>query len=446
MKNLASILVALLMYVPLTAQVVTLRFEGANTSQRNYIADVDGKKYYSANADLTTNATAKQIVISNLAFGTHKLTIYESSDNSTVVNQTDPLYTNTFQLRSGYDMVIAVRKNGQVAFSEKKMDQNTSATTYAAMADTEFDKLVKSVNAKWSQTSKYDAIKAAFANKSYYFTTEQVGQLLLLITSETKRLELAKLSYPKVTDPNNFADVSDLFKTQSNKDNIDKFIQSKNPDVVAGIDNSKLPISNQQFNQLQRKIKNQYEQSGKYAVLRDALNVSTNYFTTAQLKQLLPLITTESDRLTLAKQSYARVSDVNNFSSLSTLFTTQANKDEFNNFIRYGESTASGQFTNRTPMSDGDFSKLHLKARLHFRQSSTVSDIKAALTNTNNYFTVEQVRSLLSLVSAESDRLTLAKLAYFRVVDPASFTQLYDLFTSQASINDLNNHIKSNPI
>jgi hypothetical protein len=342
-------------------------------------------------------------------------------------------------------MVIAVRKNGQVTFSEKRINQQTNTGVNAALTQTEFDKLLKSVNGKWSQTSRADAIKSAFTNKSYWFTTDQVGQLLLLLSSETKRLELAKLSYPRVTDPANFADVSDLFKIQSNKTNIDQFIQSKNTEITSstGIDNSRPPLSTQQFNQLQRKIKNQYEQSGKYAVLRDALNPGTNYFTTAQLNQLLPLISSESDRLALAKQSYSRVSDVSNFSNLSTLFTTQANRDEFNNYIKYG--TSSTPYANRTAMSDGDFTKLQLKARLHLHRASIVSEIRTAFTNTANYFTLDQIRSLLSMVSSETDRLSLAKLAYPRSVDPANFTQLLDLFALQANKDELNNYIRSNP-
>jgi len=291
-------------------------------------------------------------------------------------------------------------------------------------------------------------VKSAIANKSNYFSTDQVGQLLLQITSETKRLELAKLSYPRVTDPTNFSDVVDLFKVQANKDNIQQFIQAKNPEIggTTGTDYLHQPLTTQQFNQLQRKIKNQYQAAGKYAVLSDAFNTTTDYFTTVQLKQLLPLITTESDRLTLAKQSYSHVADPTNFSTLYTLFTTQANRDEFNNFVKYGQSTSTtGQYANRVAMSDGDFSKLQLKARLHFSQSNTVSDIKSALSNTSNYFTLDQIRSLLTMVKSESDRLTLAKLAYQRVVDPTNFSQLYDLFTSQSSIDELNNYIKTNP-
>jgi Domain of unknown function (DUF4476) len=450
MKNLASIFVALLVYVPVvTAQKVTIRFEGLananNSTAQNYIADVDGRKYYSSDGESTPNSAAKQIDITNLSTGSHKITVYEATSNSSV-STNNALYSNNFQLRSGYDMVIAVRKNGQVSFSEKKMKETSSAVAKAPMTDADFQKQLKTVNANWSQTSKYNTVKSAFSNKAYYFTTDQVGQLLMPITSEAKRLELAKLSYPKVTDPENFADVSDLFKTQSNKDNIDAFIKSKNSEIAAttGINSARPPISTQQFNQLQRKIKNQYQESGKIAVLKDALTVNKYYYTTAQLKQLLLLIPTETERLTLAKQSYARVSDETNFASLYTIFNTQANRDDFNAYVRYGGTVSSTTtVTSRPAMSDGDFTKLQLKARLHFRQSSTVAEIKTALDNTNNYFSVDQIRSLLSLVSAEADRLTLAKLAYGKTVDPANFTSLYDLFTSQNSITELNNYIKS---
>ena len=95
-------------------------------------------------------------------------------------------------------------------------------------------------------------------------------------------------------------------------------------------------------------------------------------------------------------------------------------------------------------MSDSEFSKLKSKAMLHFRQSSVIADIKTALNNKNNYFTVEQLRSLLSMVTTEASRLDLAKLAWHRSADPTSFTQLYDMFT-QASVNTLNTYIRSNP-
>ena len=457
MKTLYFLLLGIFLHVSALSQTVTLRFEGAansnNTNTRNYEVNLDGKKYYSSNANFIGTSRDKQILLTDLQLGSHQLSVYRITSNSTVSNSgTDaPVYSNSFQLREGYDMVIVIRRNEQVTFSEKRNTSTTGTGNIAKipMTDTEFDKQLQSVKSKWSQTTRYTAMKTGFANKTYFYTTDQVGQLLLLITSETKRLELTKLAYPKVTDPNNFADVADLFNSQANKDNIEKFILSKNPasseSTNTGVNDPRPPITSQQFNLLLQRVRNQYEQSGKYAVLRDAFNASTDYFTTSQLRQLLSLISTESERLALAKLSYTRVSDASNFTSLYDLFNTQASRNELNNYIKYGETTASaGQYSNRIAMSDGEFSSLRLKASLHFRQSSVVTDVKEALTNTNNYFSLGQIRSLLSMIASEPDRLMLAKLAYHRATDPTAFTQLFDMFSSQANIDNLNNYIKTN--
>ena len=459
MKKLKFLLVVVCFYATVSAQTVTLRFEGTpntKTSTRsNFAVDLDGTNYYSAKAQITGTAGARQLVITDLELGSHQLAVYNISNNSTVSNSNKgtPAYSNSFRLREGYDMVIAIRRNGQVTFTEKRKPENsaTVSSTKTAMTDAAFDKLLQSTKTKWSQTSRYTAIKSAFTTKSNFFNTDQVGELLLLITAESKRLELAKLSYPKVTDPDNFTDVADLFNSQANKDNMEKFIRSKNPASTGRVSNeveynARPPLTTQQFNQLMQTAKNQYEQSGKYAVLRDAFKDSTTFYSTSQLRQLLTLITTENERLALAKLSYARVSDIPNFNSLYNLFTRQASRDELSNFIKYGEApkAIAGQYSNRVAMSDGDFSRLSLKARLHLRQASTVEDVKEALADKNYYFSMEQIRSLLTLITSEYDRLALAKLAYHRATDPTTFIQLFDLFTTQASIDDLNNYIKSN--
>jgi len=340
-KTILFVAIALLINTAVRAQSVILRFEGTNNSTGNplhFAVEVDGTIYYSYNADLTQNSRVSQLETKNLNLGNHRIAVYQVDENSTVNTNTNvPVYTNTFQLRNGYDMVIAIRRNGQVAFTEKKSTTSTAGigTGRTAMSSTEFDKLLQSVKSKWSQTSKYNAIKSAFNNKLNYFTTDQAGQLTLLVSSEPKRLELIKLSYPRITDPESFTDVVDLFSSPTNKDNIQKFIDSKNPGV------------------------------------------------------------------------------------------------------------ATEQYVNRTPMSDADFDKLQTKVSLHFRQSSVVRDIRDALNNKNNYFTIVQIRALLSMASNETDKLALAKLAYHRATDPNNFNQLFDVFASQSSVDNLNNYIKS---
>ena len=458
MKKLAFILTTICCTVAALAQTLTLRFDGANNpnaaNTRNFAVDIDGRTYYSVNADKMERGTATQMEIGQPGIGTHQIVVYRINTNSTVANtKGNAVYNNTFRVREGYDMIISVRRNGQVAFTERKI-ANTSGTTTSekqAMSDAAFDKLHAATKAKWSQTSRYTSLKTTFNTKANNFTTEQAGELLMLITSESRRLELAKLAYPRIIDPENFSDTRELFTVETNKSNLDKFILTKNPEANV-INNTGTntnttgytPLSTAQFNQLLTTVRNQYQQAGKYAVIRDAFSVSNNYYTTAQIRQLLTSITSESERLALAKLSYKRVTDPNNFSSLNNLFASQASRNELSNFVRYGETTTpAADYSNRTVMSDGDFSKLHLKARLHIRAASVVEDVREAFTTTTNYFSLDQTRALLNLVGSESDRLALAKLAYHRAVDPTNFSTLSDMFTTQANIDAFNNYIRT---
>ena len=443
------------------AQTVTLRYEGANnqnaSNARNFAVDIDGRTYYSANAEPVGNSAATQMVIGEPGLGTHEIVVYRINTNSNVSNtKGESVYNNTFRVRNGYDMIISIRRNGQVTFTEKKMastpSTGASAAGKTAMSATAFTKLHESTKAKWSQSSRYTAVKSAFTNKSNYFTTDQAGELLMLITSESKKLELAKLSYPRITDPENFSDTRDLFSSEVNKENLDKFILTKNPGGNLSTNTSTsntnttgyTPMATYEYNQLMATVRNQYQQAGKYAVIRDAFSATNNYFTTSQVRQLLTVITDESERLALAKMSYARVTDPANFSTLNNLFSTTANRNELSNFVRYGEvSTAKEDYSNRTVMSDGEFSKLHLKARLHIRAASVVEDVKEAFTTNTNYFSTDQIRALLTLIGTESDRLALAKLAYHRAADPTNFTSLSDLFTTQANIDAFNSYIRT---
>ena len=71
---------------------------------------------------------------------------------------------------------------------------------------------------------------------------------------------------------------------------------------------------------------------------------------------------------------------------------------------------------------------------------SRLSEIFATETN---YFTVSQAKQLIQLVSAESNRLELAKSAYGNITDPENFNLIYDLLSSQSSRNELSNYVNT---
>ena len=95
------------------------------------------------------------------------------------------------------------------------------------MESYEFSKLLQSVQSKFSQALKGETESDAFNNLNNYFTTTQVRQLLTLITSESDRVDLAKLSYRSVTDSANFTQLYDLLKTRRSRDELNDFLRSK---------------------------------------------------------------------------------------------------------------------------------------------------------------------------------------------------------------------------
>src|SRR5688572_16231876 len=110
-----------LLSVAIQAQNLTLRFEN---SSKNYEVKIDGRSYFSHElpSDTRTNR-AKIVTINDLTTGTHRLDVFTVNDNTG--NSGTSMYSNTFQLREGYDLVIAIKRNEQVAFTERRSVNQT---------------------------------------------------------------------------------------------------------------------------------------------------------------------------------------------------------------------------------------------------------------------------------------------------------------------------------
>jgi hypothetical protein len=447
MKTL-FILLSGLFSISLLAQDVNITFAGVNKN-KEYQVVIDGSSYYSVNAISTNSNRAKVINIPSLSLGSHELSVYRMGNNNNTysngnsVAQGRPIYNKTFQLREGYDMNITVKANGLVSFSEKPAEGRYSQNR-TPMSATAFNQLLISLQNKRYQSDRIRIIRNAFNNDDNNFTTSQVRQLLLLVNAENRRLELAKLSYHKLTDPANFSYVYDLFNSEANRNALHDYVVSE-AGSISNVQNNAaygVAMSTASFNELLQRIYNQSYHENKITEIRNALNNSYNYFSTSQLKQLLAFVNSESERLVLAKLAYGRTADNGNFNQLVDMFYAQANRDELNSFI-----VSNGGMANtasyRMPMSDASFTQIYNKARGHFFQKNTLNEIRTAVSNTSNNFTTDQIRQLLLLAKTDADKLALAKLAYPRAVDPINYSQLLDLFTIPSNRTELDIFIKA---
>jgi hypothetical protein len=57
------------------------------------------------------------------------------------------------------------------------------------------------------------------------------------------------------------------------------------------------------------------------------------YFSVAQAKQLIQLVSSESNRLELAKSAYGNITDPENFNLMYDLLTSQSSKNELSAYV-----------------------------------------------------------------------------------------------------------------
>jgi hypothetical protein len=91
-------------------------------------------------------------------------------------------------------------------------------------------------------------------------------------------------------------------------------------------------INNNEFDRVLWAISKENFETNKMTSAEQIINA--NYFTTAQLKQLLGLFNFESNKLQLAKLGYDKVVDQSNYNTLSDLFSFNSSKDELARCIR----------------------------------------------------------------------------------------------------------------
>lgn len=94
----------------------------------------------------------------------------------------------------------------------------------------------------------------------------------------------------------------------------------------------------------------------------------------------------------------------------------------------------------RMPMHQNDFSQLLSVMESKSFESSKQQIALGALGN--NYFTSEQIRQMLNVFTFESTKIDVAKKAYDRVVDPEKFYVVYNSFTFESSIDNLQASIR----
>jgi hypothetical protein len=219
-------------------------------------------------------------------------------------------------------------------------------------------------------------------------------------------------------------------------------VKNKVSDVAA----VRTPMSEEEFTTLLQRTRNHLRNSSKVTAVSNAIANTNNYFTTTQLRMLLESFDGEVKRLELAKQAYPRLTDQMNFTTLSSLFNVQENRDALSAYVRAqgGDVVYSYSETFRTPLTNARFNTIIESIENQWQEGARLSTIIDVLENGSNYFSAVQAVELIQLVADQSSRLHLAKAIYSRLTDPQNVSQLYALFNETSYLESFKSYITAN--
>ncbi len=375
-----------------------------------------------------TTAQAKQL-IQLVNSQSNRFTLAKASYRSI----TDP--TNFTQI---YDVLNSQSHRDQLADYVSSYNAGSSST---AMTASSFNTIYRTAQRQATTNSKVSYIYNSFTNTNNYFTVAQARQLVQLAPDEANRLYLAKISYRGIIDRNNFSQMNTLLSSQASRNELNTFVNTyDNSNPVY----TRIAMKEAEFNTLYRDIQNRYGIGAKMSALSNVFANESYYFTTAQAKQLIQLVSDESNRLELAKASYDNIVDQSNFSQLYDIFSNSS-RNALEVYVRdhQTEPVYTAPVYTKTPMSSSNFTSIYNGVRNTFGFGAKMSRLTDIFANESYYFTVAQSKQLIQLVSSESNRLELAKSAYGNITVTENFNLIYDVFTSQSSKNELSTYVNT---
>jgi len=376
-----------------------------------------------------TTAQAKQL-IQLVNSQSNRFTLTKASYRSI----TDP--TNFTQM---YDVLNSQSHRDQLAAYVSTYNAGSSST---AMTASRFNTIYKTAQRQATTNSKVSYIYNAFTNTNNYFTVAQARQLVQLAPDEANRLYLAKISYRSIIDRSNFSQMNALLNSQASRNELNIFVSTyDNSNPVY----TRIAMKEAEYNNLYRDIQNRYGIGAKMSALSNVFATENYFFTTAQAKQLIQLVSDESNRLELAKGSYDNIVDQANFNQLYDIFSNSS-RNALEVYVRDHQTdpvnTTPPVYT-RTPMSNSSYTSLYNEVRNTYGFGAKMSRLTEIFANENYYFSVAQAKQLVQLVSSESNRLELAKSAYGNITDPENFNLMHDVLTSQSSKNELSAYVNT---
>ena len=197
---------------------------------RNYTVQINGRLY---------NDGDNTITLQNIRSGNYDVRVYRTGNQNN--NRRDRngrrgelVYSSTIYVRPSYHVDVMINRFGKALVDEQvlRRDWNDDEFTNGQndnnyrqpMSDQDFNQLLNRVKGQWFSSSKLRTAKHAIPNNT--FRAAQVRELLQAFTSDSEKLELAKLAYRSTIDQRNYYTVIEVLSFQSSREELEQFIRN----------------------------------------------------------------------------------------------------------------------------------------------------------------------------------------------------------------------------
>jgi hypothetical protein len=290
------------------------RNQSSSASKMSYLVNV-----FADPGNRFTTAQAKQLIG----------LVYPENDRLQLAKASYDNVVDPANFTQVYDLLNSPSSRNELA---TYTGTSTPGYTKTAMTNASFTNLYNNISSQFGLGAKMSSLTNEFNNTNNYFTTAQTRQLIQLVSDENNRLQLAKLAYDNVVDPENYSQVYNLLSSQYSRNELDVYVKAHSNSNTGYL--IRTPMTDASFNNLYNSISNQFGLGVKMSSLTNEFNNANNYFTTAQARQLIQLVSDENNRLQLAKLSYDNIVDPENFSRLYDLFGSQSKRTELDDYVK----------------------------------------------------------------------------------------------------------------
>lgn len=167
--------------------------------------------------------------------------------------------------------------------------------------------------------------------------------------------------------------------------------------------------------------------------------IRNNCYSTVQLKALVPLLTTELDKLKVCKEAYWHLTDRQNAKTMTDVLVYKTLQDDYLNYLGDLANIEKQQRLKcTTPIGDAAFKALveNIKATAYENEK-----IKAAHKQlVNNCLSTDQLIQVMSLFVHDREKLDFAKYSYRIVTDKDNFYKLADSFLFKETKEEFNKY------